>query len=62
MQEEKRKVLSFIAEGLTDEEISERLGVSRGTTRNRILELFSESGIRTRCGLITWGFRNGYIK
>lgn len=60
--EDKIKILEYMASGKTDKEMSEKLGCSRGTIRNRILELFGESGLRTRCELVTWGLQNGYIK
>lgn len=62
MQEEKKKILALIANGASDDNIADKIGCSRGTVRNRILELFSESGLRSRCELVAWGFRQGYLK
>jgi DNA-binding NarL/FixJ family response regulator len=47
-----RQVLSHIFEGLTNKEISERLGVSEGGVKASLQQLFSKTGVRTRSQLV----------
>ena len=47
-----RQVLSHIFEGLTNKEISERLGTSEGSVKASIQQLFSKLGVRTRSKLV----------
>jgi two-component system nitrate/nitrite response regulator NarL len=47
-----RQVLSHIFEGLTNKEISERLGVSEGGVKASLQQLFSKTGVRTRSHLV----------
>lgn len=45
-------VLSYVFEGLTNQKIAERIGVSTGSIKATIQQLFSKTGVRTRSQLV----------
>ena len=45
-------VLSYVFEGLTNRKIAERIGVSTGSVKATIQQLFSKTGVRTRSQLV----------
>ena len=45
-------VLSYILEGLTNRKIADRIGVSTGSVKATIQQLFSKTGVRTRSQLV----------
>ena len=47
-----RQVLSLIVEGLSNQKISDRLGVSYGSVKASVQQLFSKTGVRTRSQLV----------
>lgn len=62
LNNEEKKILEQIATGTNDDCIADEMGYSRGTVRSRILKMFGKTGSDNRYELITWGFRNGYLK
>ena len=50
--ERERQVLSFVFEGLANKEIAERIGVSQGSIKSTLQQLFSKTGVRTRSQLV----------
>lgn len=50
--ERERQVLALILEGLSNKLIGERLGVSEGSVKASIQQLFSKTGVRTRSQLV----------
>ena len=55
------EVLRLLAEGLTTEELAERLAVSRVTVRNHIQHLLEKLGVHSRLEAILSGARYGLI-
>ena len=47
-----RQVLSLIVEGLSNQKIGDRLGISEGSVKASIQQLFSKTGVRTRSQLV----------
>jgi len=47
-----KQVLSFVFEGLANKEIAERIGVSEGSVKSALQQLFSKTGVRTRSQLV----------
>lgn len=47
-----RMVLSYVFEGLTNRKIAERIGVSTGSVKASMQQLFSKTGVRTRSQLV----------
>jgi len=50
--EREQQVLSFVFEGLANKEIAERIGVSEGSVKSTLQQLFSKTGVRTRSQLV----------
>jgi two-component system nitrate/nitrite response regulator NarL len=50
--ERERQVLSFVFEGLANKEIATRIGVSEGSVKSTLQQLFSKTGVRTRSQLV----------
>jgi two-component system, NarL family, nitrate/nitrite response regulator NarL len=50
--ERERQVLSFVFEGLANKEIAGRIGVSEGSVKSTLQQLFSKTGVRTRSQLV----------
>jgi two-component system, NarL family, nitrate/nitrite response regulator NarL len=47
-----RQVLSFVFDGLGNKEIAGRIGVSEGSVKSTLQQLFSKTGVRTRSQLV----------
>jgi PAS domain S-box-containing protein len=54
-----REVLELICEGLTDGEISEKLGLSRNTIRNHVATLYGKIDVHRRSAAIVWARERG---
>ncbi len=50
--EREQQVLSFVFEGLANKEIAERIGVSEGSVKSTLQQLFYKTGVRTRSQLV----------
>jgi len=50
--ERERQVLSFVFDGLANKEIAARVGVSEGSVKSTLQQLFSKTGVRTRSQLV----------
>ena len=50
--ERERNVLSFVFEGLANKEIAARIGVSEGSVKSTLQQLFAKTGVRTRSQLV----------
>jgi two-component system, NarL family, nitrate/nitrite response regulator NarL len=50
--EREQQVLSFVFEGLANKEIAGRIGVSEGSVKSTLQQLFSKTGVRTRSQLV----------
>ena len=54
------EIMVLICEGLTSQEISERLHISCKTVETHRSNLFLKAGVRNVAGLIAWAVRNQY--
>ncbi len=54
-----REVLELICEGLTDNEISEKLGLSRNTIRNHVATLYGKIDVHRRSAAVVWARERG---
>jgi len=52
LSERERNVLRGVFEGLSNKEISQRIGVSEGSVKAALQQLFTRSGVRTRSQLV----------
>jgi two-component system, NarL family, nitrate/nitrite response regulator NarL len=50
--EREQQVLSFVFEGLANKEIAARIGVSEGSVKSTLQQLFTKTGVRTRSQLV----------
>jgi DNA-binding NarL/FixJ family response regulator len=56
-----RETLDLLAEGATTEEIGERLGVSRNTTRNHVQRVLEKLGARSKLEAVAVARREGLL-
>ena len=56
-----RQILGALAEGLTSQEISDRLGIARETEHAHMVRLFSKLGVHSRVGALAFGLRHGLV-
>ncbi len=54
-----REVVGLMAQGLSDEQIASRLGVSRNTIRNHVCASYRRLGIHSRSALVIWARERG---
>jgi DNA-binding NarL/FixJ family response regulator len=59
LTERAREVLGLIAQGLSDQEIAARLGVSRNTVRNHVSAIYSKLGLHRRSAVVVWARERG---
>ena len=58
---EEREVLQLAAEGLTDDEIAKRLGISSPTAETHRTKLMQKLNLHTHADLIRFALRRGII-
>ena len=54
-----REVLDLVAQGLSDQEIAEKLGVTRNTIRNHVSAIYSKLGVHRRSAVVVWARERG---
>ena len=54
------EVLGCIGEGLDDEAIAGKLGLSRNTVRNHVARLYAKIGVNRRSAAVIWARERGY--
>ena len=54
-----RAVLALIAQGIRDEEIGQRLGMTRNTVRNHVSAIYKIVGVKRRSELVIWARERG---
>jgi PAS domain S-box-containing protein len=53
------EVLGFVAQGLSDAEIAERLGIAQNTVRNHVSAIYQKLGVHRRSAIIVWARERG---
>jgi PAS domain S-box-containing protein len=59
LPERAREVLGLVAQGLSDDEIASRLGITRNTVRNHVSVIYDKIGLRRRSAVIVWARERG---
>ncbi|MGI4801219.1 MAG: PAS domain S-box protein [Janthinobacterium lividum] len=59
LPERLRGVLTLIAQGLSDDEIADKLSITRNTVRNHVSAIYGRLGIRKRSALVVWARERG---
>jgi len=54
-----RDVLALMAQGLSDDEVAKRLGISRNTVRNHVSAIYKVTGAHRRSALVIWARDRG---
>ena len=54
-----REVLGLLAQGLGDEDIADKLGISRNTVKNHVSAIYRVIGMRRRSALVVWARERG---
>ena len=54
-----REVLGLMAQGLADDSIAQKLGLSRNTVQNHVSAIYRAVGIRKRSALVIWARERG---
>ncbi|BEV35248.1 helix-turn-helix transcriptional regulator [Synechococcus sp. M16CYN] len=55
------EIIQLVAEGLTNQEIADRLTISKRTVDNHVSNVFTKTGLRNRVALLNWSMDNGKI-
>jgi DNA-binding NarL/FixJ family response regulator len=62
LTDREREVLALVAEGLTNEQIAERLVLSPATARTHVGRLFAKLGARHRAQLVVLAYETGLVR
>ena len=54
-------IIELVAEGLTNQEIADRLTISKRTVDNHVSNVFTKTGSKNRVALLNWAMDNGKI-
>lgn len=54
---QERRLMGFLAEGLSNKELGERMGLGDGTVRNYLTTIYSKLGLRGRTEAVAWWLR-----
>ncbi|WP_433731111.1 response regulator transcription factor [Actinoplanes sp. CA-051413] len=57
-----QQVLRLVAEGLTDRQVGERLGIAEGTARNHLYRAGQTLGFHTRTHAAVLAFEHGLLE
>ena len=55
------EILAHVAEGLTNQEIADRLTISKRTVDNHVSNIFTKTGAKNRVALLNWAMDHGKI-
>ena len=55
------EIIELVAQGLTNQEIAERLTISKRTVDNHVSIVFTKTGSKNRVALLNWAMDHGKI-
>jgi DNA-binding NarL/FixJ family response regulator len=56
-----REVVTLVAKGLSNDEIAERLALSRVTARSAVSRVMTKLDVRDRAGLVVLAYESGLV-
>ena len=61
LSERELEIIDLVAQGLTNQEIGERLMISKRTVDNHVSNVFTKTGAQNRVALLNWAMDHGKI-
>ncbi|MCU0529571.1 MAG: response regulator transcription factor [Cyanobium sp. Prado107] len=61
LSERELEILALVAESLTNQEIADRLTISKRTVDNHVSNIFTKTGAKNRVALLNWAMDHGKI-
>lgn len=61
LSERELEIIALVAEGLTNQEIADRLTISKRTVDNHVSNVFTKTGAKNRVALLNWAMDHGKI-
>ena len=55
------EIIDLVADGLTNQEIAQRLTISKKTVDNHVSNMFTKTGSKNRVALLNWAMDHGKI-
>ena len=55
------EIIGLVADGLTNQEIAEKLTISKRTVDNHVSNMFTKTGSKNRVALLNWAMDHGKI-
>ena len=62
LTEREREVMALVAEGLSNDDIAERLVVSPATAKTHVSRAMTKLGARDRAQLVVWAYESGLVQ
>ena len=53
------EIIELVADGLTNQEIAEKLTISKRTVDNHVSNMFTKTGSKNRVALLNWAMDHG---
>ena len=61
LSERELEIIDLVAQGLTNQEIGERLMISKRTVDTHVSNVFTKTGAKNRVALLNWAMDHGKI-
>ena len=61
LTDREREVLTLLAQGLDNAQITARLGISKATVRNYVSSIYSKLGLNSRAEAVVWACERGVV-
>ena len=55
------EIIELVADGLTNQEIAQKLTISKRTVDNHVSNMFTKTGSKNRVALLNWAMDHGKI-
>ena len=57
-----REIVTLVAEGLTNNELADRLCISEATVRTHLTSIFQKLGVRNRLKLVVYTYKHNLVE